>query len=114
MLEVIGAGATAQSSIDWNEAWTKSPQFKAFRDQLEQIHIEGRKRPPIAAAQKTEFATSWAYQFKTLTQRLFTAYWRNPTYLMSKIGLNIAGGLLIGFTFYKAKVSMVIVIVFSQ
>lgn len=102
MLDVIGAGATASSKVDWREAWLRSSQSVAFREELEHIHTEGRKRPPVAAAQKSSFATSWAHQFFVLTQRLFTAYWRNPSYVMAKIMLNIAGGLLIGFTFFKA------------
>lgn len=103
MLDVIGAGATASSKVDWREAWANSSQEKAFRHELERIHTEGRRRPPVAAAQKSAFATSWGYQLLTNTQRLFTAYWRNPTYVMSKLVLNLAGGLFIGFTFFKAK-----------
>jgi ABC-type multidrug transport system permease subunit len=30
------------------------------------------------------------------------SYWRDPTYLMSKLSLNIIGGLFIGF-FFKSK-----------
>ncbi|KAG1884645.1 ABC-2 type transporter [Suillus subluteus] len=38
-----------------------------------------------------------------LTKCNFLAYWHNPTYLIAKITLNIAGGLLIGFTFFSSK-----------
>jgi ATP-binding cassette, subfamily G (WHITE), member 2, SNQ2 len=106
MLEVIGAGATASSAIDWYEAWRKSSEITAFEAELEQVHENGRKHPPIAAVQKSEFATSWFHQFYTLSKRGFTAYWRNPTYIMSKLFLDIAAGLIIGFTFFKAKDTM--------
>jgi hypothetical protein len=38
-----------------------------------------------------------------LTQCDFQPYCRNPTYLTTKFVLCIAGGLLIGFTFYKTS-----------
>ncbi|KAG1763106.1 ABC-2 type transporter-domain-containing protein [Suillus occidentalis] len=88
MLDVIGAGATASTS--------RSRTFTT----------EGLARPVVQTAQPTEFATSWYHQLMSLTQRNFQAYWRNPTYLMAKFALCIAGGLLIGFTFYKTSDSL--------
>lgn len=103
MLDVIGAGATATTKIDWHSVWKKSPEVSALQLELESIHTEGRRRPPIETTLKSEFSTSWGYQVWALTQRAFSSYWRNPTYLMAKLMLNIAGGLFIGFTFWKSK-----------
>lgn len=102
MLDAIGAGATATSTIDWYDMWNKSEEFEQFKVHLDEIHEEGRKLPPVKATQTSEFATSWWYQLSELTVRAHTAYWRNPTYVMAKQFLNIASGLLIGFTFFKA------------
>ena len=104
MLDVIGAGANASSEVDWRDAWLKSSQAVVCDQELDRIHAEGRERPVVGTAQKSTFATTWGYQFATLTMRMFTAYWRNPTYVMSKISLNVLAGLLVGFTFFKAKV----------
>ena len=101
MLDVIGAGATATSSVDWHDAWNKSREASDFKVQLNQIHEEGRKRPPVQAMQHSDFATSWSYQLWELVIRGNIAYWRNPTYILAKQFLNIAGGLFIGFTFYQ-------------
>jgi ATP-binding cassette subfamily G (WHITE) protein 2 (SNQ2) len=106
MLDVIGAGATATTSIDWHDVWQNSPEADTLEDELQRIHVEGRSRPVVRAAQRTAFATSWKHQMIALTQRNFQAYWRNPTYLMAKLVLNIAGGLLIGFTFFKTEDSL--------
>ena len=67
---------------------------------------EGRNRPAIAASIQAEFATPWAYRLFELLERDAEAHWRNPTYLMAKLILNIVGGLFIGFTFFKAKHSI--------
>lgn len=103
MLDVIGAGATATTTVDWHDIWQNSPEAAALEDELQRIHTEGRSRPVVQTEQRTEFATSWKHQTIALTQRNYQAYWRNPTYLMAKLFLNIVAGLLIGFTFYKAK-----------
>lgn len=100
-MDVIGAGATATSTIDWHKAWKKSREIDEFRARLDEIHEEGRKKPPVQTTQQSEFATSWTYQLWELMKRGNTAYWRNPTYILAKLFLNIAGGLFIGFTFFK-------------
>jgi hypothetical protein len=64
--------------------------------QIEGIHTEGRNRPPVEASLQTEFATSWGTQFVELLKREALFRWRDPTYLIAKLALNIAGGLLIG------------------
>ncbi|KAG2131009.1 ABC-2 type transporter-domain-containing protein [Suillus clintonianus] len=106
MLDVIGAGATASSSVDWHTIWKNSPEAAALQEEIENFHNEGLARPVIQAEQPTEFVTSWSHQLMALTQRNFQAYWRNPTYLMAKFALCIAGGLLIGFTFYQTSDSL--------
>lgn len=103
MLDTIGAGATADTSVDWHDIWKRSPEAVELQAQIERIHAEGRARPSVETERHSEFATSWMHQMVELTRRNFLAYWRNPTYLIAKIILNIAGGLLIGFTFFSSK-----------
>lgn len=106
MLDVIGAGATASSSIDWYNVWRNSKESTQTQLEIEDIHSEGRQKPPVQATRKSEFASSWVYQAVTLTQRAFSSYWRDPTYLIAKLILNIFAGLFIGFTFFKSKDTM--------
>ncbi|KAG2131012.1 ABC-2 type transporter-domain-containing protein [Suillus clintonianus] len=103
MLDTIGAGATATSSVNWHDIWKRSPEAAELQVQIDRIHADGRARPSVETERHTEFATSWIHQAVILTKRNYLAYWRNPTYLVAKIILNIAGGLLIGFTFYNSN-----------
>jgi len=103
MLDVIGAGATATSAQNWYDIWQASPESKHVQQEIDAIHTEGRSRPPVQAEFHAEFASGWLFQTKELLMREAQANWRNPTYLMAKLGLNIIGGLFIGFTFYKSK-----------
>ncbi|KAG1888173.1 ABC-2 type transporter-domain-containing protein [Suillus subluteus] len=101
--DTIGAGATANASVDWHDIWKGSPEAAELQAQIERMHAEGRARPSVETERHSEFATSWIHQAVVLTNRNFVAYWRNPTYLLAKIILNIAGGLLIGFTFFNSQ-----------
>lgn len=103
MLDVIGAGATASSELDWHDIWFKSEEFQRTQVKVDSIHTEGRSRPPVEATLQHEFATKWSDQVALLFKRNAQAYWRDPTYLMAKLVLNIVGGLFIGFTFWRAK-----------
>jgi ATP-binding cassette subfamily G (WHITE) protein 2 (SNQ2) len=106
MLDVIGAGATAASKQDWYEIWTRSKEAMWVQQEIEEIHTEGRNRPAVEATMRTEFATSMGYQTIELTRRNMLSHWRDATYLVAKLVLNIASGVFIGFTFYKAKDSI--------
>ena len=106
ILEAIGAGATATTDIDWHSAWKKSPEAAGVQEELAQIHSEGRSQPPVQARLQGEYPTSWFYQMMLLLRRDASAHWRDPTYITAKVALNIASGLLIGFTFFKAKTTI--------
>jgi len=103
ILDVIGAGATATSEQDWHSTWVRSSEVKEVRAELDKIHTEGRKRPAVQAEFHSKFATKWLYQFWELFVRDARVHWRNPSYLMAKLALNAAGGLFIGFTFWKSN-----------
>ncbi|KAJ7649975.1 ABC-2 type transporter-domain-containing protein [Roridomyces roridus] len=103
MLDVIGAGATAKSEQDWRAIWHDCPESIKAREELEKIHTEGRARGAVQATFKNKYATPWIQQATLLLRRDARFRWRDPTYLVAKLALNIVGGLFIGFTFFKAK-----------
>lgn len=47
MLEVIGAGATANSDIEWSSTWQNSKEAEQLQRDIERIHTEGKSRPAI-------------------------------------------------------------------
>ena len=60
----------------------------------------------LAATRRSDYPTSWLYQMSLLFKRDAEAHWRDPTYLLSKVALNIGSALLIGFSFYQAKTTI--------
>ena len=91
MLDVIGAGATARSTIDWHSAWMKSPERQETESQLQEILREGRETP-VVEEKHMHFAAPFSVQLLELTRRAFLNFFRNPTYLISKYVINIFAG----------------------
>ena len=106
ILDVIGAGATATTDTEWNQVWKNSPEAKALEEELDVLLEDGRKRHAVDTEQHSEFSTSWLFQVKILWEREIIRHWRDPTYMMAKLALNIVAALFIGFTFFKAKDSI--------
>ena len=106
MLEVIGAGATATVKEDWHRIWKESSENEMFQKELEKIIVSGRNRPPVEAARRTEFPTSWGNQVVELIKRDASYHYRDATYLFAKLILNVFSGLFIGFSFFKRENSI--------
>ena len=106
MLDVIGAGATATSTIDWHGVWKRSPEAIATALEVQQIHNEGRSRPAVGTKLHAEYSTPWIHQTFIVARRSAAAVWRDPTYVAAKLMMNIAAGLFIGFTFWKSPSTM--------
>ncbi|KAI9065216.1 pleiotropic drug resistance ABC transporter [Trametes sanguinea] len=66
ILDVIGAGATATTDIDWYSVWKKSPLSSQAFDEIERIHEEGRKRGAVQATLTNTFPTGWGFQLRQL------------------------------------------------
>lgn len=92
MLDVIGAGATASSKQDWYDIWQHSSESTEVQREVTALHNDGLARPPVASTITSQFSTSWMYQTVELTKRAAQRHWRDPTYLMAKLLLNVAGG----------------------
>lgn len=95
MLEVIGAGAMTTSEQDWHSIWKCSREAKQVQREVDAIHMDGSNRPPAGTSHHSEFAASWGYQTVELLRRNAQRHWRDPTYLMAKLALNISGGYVL-------------------
>ncbi|TFY65604.1 hypothetical protein EVG20_g5493 [Dentipellis fragilis] len=106
MLDVIGAGATAKSENDWHAIWKSSTLAERMQQELDALVTEGKGCEVVTTQFHSEFSTMWSQQAIELLRREAKRHWRDPIYLRSKVGLNVLGGLIIGFTFFKAKDSL--------
>jgi ABC-type multidrug transport system ATPase subunit/ABC-type multidrug transport system permease subunit len=104
ILDVIGAGASGHVDRDWNQMWMQSTGHKEAIAEIQALRCEDSVAGSGSQAQapvETEFAMPWFSQYRAVQWRIYLHYWRNPTYIMGKVFLNVAAGLFVGFTFYK-------------
>jgi ATP-binding cassette, subfamily G (WHITE), member 2, SNQ2 len=92
MLDVIGAGATAASEKNWHDVWGQSKEIAELLREVDAMRNTGLSRPAVATTRHSEFAASWGYQTVELIKRSAQRHWRDPTYLIAKLALNIIGG----------------------
>lgn len=92
--------------LNWNDEWVRSEEAKQVQDEIKRINAERSKiEPPVTSAQH-EFASPVALQTVELTKRLFTQYWRDPSYLYGKLFTSVIVGIFNGFTFWKLGYSV--------
>ena len=105
MLDVIGAAPGSHSDIDWPTAWNESPEKQAVVNHLSELKttLSTKPKQEASAVEYEEFAASTMVQLKACLSRVFSQYWRNPSYIYSKIVLSILTALYNGFSFFHAK-----------
>ncbi|KAL9602675.1 MAG: hypothetical protein Q9219_001665 [cf. Caloplaca sp. 3 TL-2023] len=105
--------------LNWNEEWKNSQENKDLQAEISRIKSE---RSAIKNTAQTEKGTTsarrdnsnnqqkrlqYAYasplwlQTSTLTRRMFTQHWRDPSYYYGKLFVAVITGIFNGFTFYK-------------
>jgi ATP-binding cassette, subfamily G (WHITE), member 2, PDR len=108
IFEVIGAAPGSYSEKDWHETWRKSAEYLDVHRELELLENERPKETQARAGDKEsyrEFAAPLGEQLWEVTRRVFSQYWRTPSYIYSKIALCLLSSLFIGFVFYNAPVT---------
>ncbi|KAJ5335102.1 hypothetical protein N7452_007505 [Penicillium brevicompactum] len=105
MLDVIGAAPGSHSDVDWPAVWNDSPEKEAVLRHLEEL-----KSAPSQSANQDEsesghreFASTTTVQLRECLIRIFSQYWRTPTYIYSKLILCILTALYNGFSFFHAE-----------
>lgn len=83
--------------VDWNEEWRSSSNNRELALEIERINNERSKLPTADLGTQYEFAAPVMLQTTMLTKRLFTQYWRDPSYIYSKIFVSFVIGIFNGF-----------------
>ncbi|KAL4861201.1 hypothetical protein BDV12DRAFT_204247 [Aspergillus spectabilis] len=89
-------------TIDWNEEWRTSKQNNQIKEEIERIYYY-RRNATASEDQgvQYEFAASTFTQSYLLTKRVFTQYWRDPSYYYGKLFTSVIIGIFNGFTFWQ-------------
>jgi ATP-binding cassette, subfamily G (WHITE), member 2, PDR len=115
MMEVIGAAPGSTSSINWPEVWHNSAEraivhaeldrMKTYLSRIAQAGLLSPSSPQHAQDEYPyhAFAASFPTQLHLCLHRIFTQYWRTPSYIYSKTLLCILTSLFIGLSFLSSN-----------
>jgi ATP-binding cassette, subfamily G (WHITE), member 2, SNQ2 len=101
-----GGKRADEKKLNWNDEWVRSEEAKQVQDEIKRINEERGKVEQPPAGDQREFASPVALQTVELTKRLFTQYWRDPSYLYGKLFTSAIVGIFNGFTFWKLGYSV--------
>ena len=108
MLEVIGAAPGTHTDIDWHKVWRNSSELQAVHAELDFMKsslpksTNASSNRPQDPADYREFAAPFTQQMLEVQKRIFSQYWRTPSYIFSKLILCTLTGLFIGFSFFRS------------
>ncbi|KKY22769.1 putative abc [Phaeomoniella chlamydospora] len=109
MMATIGCAPGAHSEIDWPVVWRDSAERAEVKRELAEMKAELGSRPTDQSknpADYREFAAPFGLQLWEVFKRVNAQYWRTPSYIYSKTALCLITALFIGFTFFKAQLSL--------
>jgi ATP-binding cassette subfamily G (WHITE) protein 2 (SNQ2) len=85
--------------IDWNEEWRNSESQREVLAEIGRIHEKrgsATKDDGGIKVDETEFSAPIWLQTTMLTKRVFTQYWRDPSYLYGKLFVSVIIGIFNG------------------
>jgi ATP-binding cassette subfamily G (WHITE) protein 2 (SNQ2) len=91
------------SKVEWTEEWRNSKEAHAVIEKIDSLKrvrsqsVHGKQHEDDSS----EFASSTWLQTTELTKRVFTQYWRDPSYLYGKLFVAVIVGIFNGFTFFQ-------------
>ncbi|TVY80888.1 ZEB2-regulated ABC transporter [Lachnellula suecica] len=98
--------ASEQAGLKWAKAWVESQQHQDIKQYLHQSIVA---KDSTSADQgfkdigRNEYAESRFRQLHLVTRRIFQEYWRDPTYVYSKLGLCAGVCFFNGISFYNTS-----------
>ena len=78
--------------LNWNREWRESQENAEVLAEIARLKEVRSKVPPPNISSQHEFASPILLQTTTLTTRMFTQYWRDPSYLYGKLFVSVIVG----------------------
>ncbi|KAL9123282.1 MAG: hypothetical protein Q9187_000154 [Circinaria calcarea] len=124
ILKVIGAAPGSSTDVDWRQVWRDSPEIKEVHRHLADLISELSGQDTLATSHThkdgyEEYGAPFSVQIWECGRRIFSQYWRTPSYIYSKFALstftvrnalssdslptNAMQALYIGFSFFKSE-----------
>ncbi|KAK6519369.1 hypothetical protein TWF281_003203 [Arthrobotrys megalospora] len=104
ILETVRPGG----SINWSDVWQASPERTALGEQIDRTNAELAALPaPDRDGVPPTYAMPLSSQTVELMKRTWRNYWRDSSYIYSKVFTNLSLGLMAGILFFQAGDSII-------
>jgi len=104
ILETVRPGG----ATNWPDVWQSSPEHTALIEQIDKTNAELSALP---TSDRDEVPPTYAMPLRTQTaellKRTWLNYWRDSSYIYSKVFTNISLGLMAGILFFQAGNSVI-------
>ncbi|KAL8801081.1 MAG: hypothetical protein Q9182_004720 [Xanthomendoza sp. 2 TL-2023] len=97
---IKGGKRSDGKKLDWNKEWRDSQENQNLLAEINRIKAD-RSKLPAKETTQYEYASPVWQQTTSLTRRMFTQHWRDPSYYYGKLFVAVVTGIFNGFTFYK-------------
>ena len=103
ILETAAKGGKRKDGkrLNWNQEWKNSEENAHLLKDIADINSERIKLPAKDINTEYEYASPVWLQTTQVTKRMFTQYWRDPSYLYGKLFVAVIVGIFNGFTFWQ-------------
>jgi ATP-binding cassette subfamily G (WHITE) protein 2 (SNQ2) len=97
ILEAAAKAVTRDGKqVSWEDEWRDSDELAAIMAEIDRMDTEGRGRS-ATGIRETEYAAPTSLQTYLLIRRIFTQYWREPSYAYSRLWVNVLYAIFNGF-----------------
>ncbi|KAL8815294.1 MAG: hypothetical protein Q9223_005559, partial [Gallowayella weberi] len=97
---IKGGKRSDGKKLDWNKEWRESEENKNLLAEINRMKAD-RSKLPAKETTQYEYASPVWQQTTSLTRRMFTQHWRDPSYYYGKLFVAVITAVFNGFTFYK-------------
>ena len=102
MLDAIGAGLSPRvGDRDWADIWRDSPEFQETLLEIQHIKERGLAKPVEEKKSVSRYATPFWFQTKIVTQRSYTALWRSPNYIYTRLFIHVFFSLIVSLSYLQ-------------
>ncbi|KAE8362635.1 P-loop containing nucleoside triphosphate hydrolase protein [Aspergillus caelatus] len=95
--------ANSAAALKWSDIWRASAERQAVQQQIARMRTDSDgvgATTTTGSIEDHDYASTSLQQLWLVTYRMFQDYWRDPTYLYSKIALCVGAALFNGLSFW--------------
>ncbi|KAI9043275.1 uncharacterized protein KD926_003805 [Aspergillus affinis] len=94
---------SSEGALEWSNIWSQSAEKQAVQQEITRVKADAERVPAkttTGTLDDDDYASTYWQQLRLVTYRMFQDYWRDPTYLYSKLALCVGAAFFNGVSFW--------------